>query len=161
AARSAYLFIRESNSGEDTGRTLMLPIKSNLGPRKEGLAFRIRQRLLPGDIIAPYVDWDDAPVAVTADQALASDAIAISGNDDRHDALDEAKEFLREELSQGEVEVNVIEAQAKKAGIAHRTLRRARRELKDEIGLKTRRDGFGPGAKFWLSLPTNPGPHRG
>ena len=34
AARSAYLFTREMNEGQETGRTLMLPIKNNLAPRK-------------------------------------------------------------------------------------------------------------------------------
>lgn len=63
-------------------------------------------------------------------------------------------DFLREELRAGEAEVKVIDTQAKKAGIATRTLKRARAEL----GIVSRREGFGVDGKFFLSMPTS---HRG
>jgi GNAT superfamily N-acetyltransferase len=61
--------------------------------------------------------------------------------------LAEAMSFLRDEL-QGEVEAPVIETRARKAGIAIKTLKRARAKL----GIVSRRDGFGPRGKFYLSL---------
>jgi putative DNA primase/helicase len=150
AARSAYLFTREMNEGQETGRTLMLPIKNNLAPRKEGLAFRISARLIgQGEIVAPYVDWDSAPVTMSADDALAA-VMAVGGSDGAGGALSEAKDFLCEEFSVADrVEASVIERQAKKAGISKRTLERARKEL----GVVSRREGFGVEGKFFLSLP--------
>jgi hypothetical protein len=62
--------------------------------------------------------------------------------------LAEAMRFLRDEL-QGEVEATVIETRARRAGIALKTLKRARARL----GVVARRDGFGTAGKFYLSLP--------
>jgi hypothetical protein len=62
--------------------------------------------------------------------------------------LAEAMSFLRDEL-QGEVAAAVVEVHARKAGIAIKTLKRARAKL----GIVSRRDGFGPRGKFYLSLP--------
>jgi hypothetical protein len=61
--------------------------------------------------------------------------------------LAEAMRFLRAEL-QGEVEATVIETRARRVGIAIKTLKRARAKL----GIVSRRDGFGPRGKFYLSL---------
>lgn len=152
AARSAYLFTREMNDGQETGRTLMLPIKNNLAPRKEGLAFRISARLIGhGEIVAPYVDWDSAPITMSADEALAATMEATGGSAAAsRDALGEAVFFLREEFSASErVEASIIDKQARKAGISQRTLKRARKEL----GVVSRREGFGADGKFFLSLP--------
>jgi putative DNA primase/helicase len=146
AARSAYLFTIEA----ETGRTLVLPIKNNLGPRRDGLAFRISQRSITEEIIAPYVEWDSDPVTVTADEALAAESSVIED----HSALDEAMDFLREELQAGEVEAAIVETQARKAGIAIKTLKRARKKL----GVISRREGFGKDGKFFLSLTRD---HRG
>ncbi len=62
--------------------------------------------------------------------------------------LAEAIRFLRDEL-QGEVEATVVEADARKAGIAIKTLKRARTKLR----IVSRRRGFGRRGKFYLSLP--------
>jgi putative DNA primase/helicase len=150
AARSAYLFTREMNEGQETGRTLMLPIKNNLAPRKEGLAFRISTRLIGhGEIVAPYVDWDSSPITMSADEALAA-TMEATGGDGAGGALSEAVNFLREEFSVVErLEASIIERQAKKAGIAKRTLERARKEP----GVVSRREGFGAEGKFFLSIP--------
>jgi hypothetical protein len=44
AARRAYFITSATKEGGETSRTLVLPIKNNVGPRKEGLAFRINGR---------------------------------------------------------------------------------------------------------------------
>jgi putative DNA primase/helicase len=146
ASRSAYLFSREAESG----RTLMLPIKNNLGPHKDGLAFRIHQRIIKVSGAIPYLDWDTEPVTVTANEMLAAESERASGD---RNALREAMEFIRTELLRGEVEAAVVQEQARKAGISVATFRRARDELKQREGLKTRREGFGRDGKFFLSLP--------
>jgi hypothetical protein len=146
AARGAYLFTREFDQGHETGRTLMLSIKNNLGPQKDGLAFRIADRKINEEITAPCIEWDNDPVSVTADEALAAAELERASD---HSALNDAVEFLRTELCSGEVETTVIEEQARRAGIAKRTLARARKKLQ----VKTRREGFGRDGKFFLSLP--------
>jgi hypothetical protein len=67
-------------------------------------------------------------------------------------ALQKAMDFLREKLGAGEVEATVVETDARDAGIAIRTLDRARTKL----GVISRRTGFGRNGKSWLSLPTTP-----
>jgi hypothetical protein len=67
-------------------------------------------------------------------------------------AIDEAVDFLIEELSGGEVEARIIEANARDAGIAIRTLDRARATLR----VISRRSGFGRNGKSRLSLPSAP-----
>jgi hypothetical protein len=62
--------------------------------------------------------------------------------------LAEAMRFLRDEL-QGEVAAAVVEAHARKAGIAIKTLKRARAKLE----IVSQRHGFGRRGKFYLSLP--------
>src|SRR5262249_26150066 len=74
AARATWLFTRETDEGgTETGRTLMLPVKNNLSARRHnGMAYRILGADLGGGISAPYVSWDDEPVTVSADAALAA-----------------------------------------------------------------------------------------
>jgi putative DNA primase/helicase len=147
AARSAYLFSRE----DESDRTLMLPIKNNLGPRKDGLAFRINVRVPDAGgcgIAAPYINWDREPVTITANEVLAT-----QGERTDRKVLNEAMDFIRTELLRGEAEATVVQEQARKAGISNATYRRARDELKTNEGLKTRREGFGREGKFFLSLP--------
>jgi hypothetical protein len=62
--------------------------------------------------------------------------------------LAEGADFLRHELRE-EVQATVVEAHARKAGIAVKTLKRARAKL----GIVSRRKGFGARGKFYLSLP--------
>lgn len=47
--------------------------------------------------MAPYVDWDSAPIAMSADEALAA-MMEVGGGDGAGGALSEAMTFLQEEL---------------------------------------------------------------
>jgi AAA domain-containing protein len=147
APRAAFVVTEDP---DDKDRKLFLHAKNNLAKPPQGLAFRLEQTLIGADrdILASSVVWESEPVDVTANEVLAA-----GGNADRT-SLDEAIDFLREELRAGEAEVKVIDTQAKKAGIATRTLKRARAEL----GIVSRREGFGADGKFFLSMPTS---HRG
>jgi hypothetical protein len=155
AARAAWLFARELNEGQETERTLMLPIKNNLAKRRKdaGLAFRIQETTVAGgEILSSYVVWDGEPVSVSADDALAAAMASCGGGDGSVDrsALGEAVDFLLQEFSAVErVEASVMEEWAKKAGISKRTLERARKKL----GVESKREGFGKEGKFFLSLP--------
>jgi hypothetical protein len=153
ASRATWLFVREvDGEGDETGRTLMLSIKNNLsGRRNNGLAYRIVGCDLENGISAPRVSWDHEPVNVTADQALAMSAAAAgSGGTGDVDAIGDAVKWIQEEfLTKTEIEAVELVAWARNANISAETLKRARKKL----GVVTRRDGFGPGAKYYLSIP--------
>jgi hypothetical protein len=142
AARAAYMVTRDL---DDENRRLVLPVKNNLAPLGQGLAFRLEQRIVaePG-IVASFVIWDAAPVTITADQALAATDVA---REDAASPRTEAEEYLRDKLSAGPVPVKEVDEHARALGIARRTLARARKAL----GVRTVKDGFGGG--WLLSLP--------
>jgi putative DNA primase/helicase len=133
AARMVFIVVEEP----ETGRRLFLPIKNNLAAMPAGLGYRLTQRFVSNDILASHVEWDHEPVTVTANQALADDRAVASGDD----ALREAKDFLREALAAGPRPAKDLEKEAKAAGIAERTLRRARKLLK----IRAHKDGFREG----------------
>jgi DNA polymerase III delta prime subunit len=152
AARAAWLFVREvDDDGQETGRTIMAGIKNNLsGRRNNGMAYRIIGCDLGNGISAPRVSWD-GEVSISADQALAMTANAGRGTGEGDsDALATAMRWIGEEfLTKTEIEAAELTAWAKNADIREATLKRA----KQKLGVVSRRDGFGPGAKYYLSLP--------
>jgi putative DNA primase/helicase len=100
-----------------------------MGPKPQGLAYRLIERLVDGQagqsIVTSYVAWDSAPVAVSADEALR----ASEDRSDRSASID-AEEFLRDRLSSGAVvPAKDGEEHARALGIAPRTLARARKKL--------------------------------
>jgi putative DNA primase/helicase len=124
---------------------MLLPVKNNLAPVGQGLAFRLEQRIVaePG-IVASSVVWDAVPVTISADEALSATDAARDGVVSR---LAEAIEYLRDKLSAGPVPVKEVDEHARALGIAPRTLGRARKALR----VHTVKDGFGSG--WVLSLP--------
>jgi len=81
-ARAAFIVTADP---EDSGRRLFLPSKTNLGKLRGGLAYRIADMALPGSdrevIWAPYVKWEDAPVTMSADEAMAANAGGVDGQE--------------------------------------------------------------------------------
>ena len=134
-ARAA--FIVTADPGDD-GKRLFIPSKTNLGKPRHGLAYRIADVALPGPdhgsaIWAPYVKWEDTPVRISAHQAMA----ALAGSPEGKSAIDEAKQFLLDVLSEGEEGQKEIKRQAEEAGFHWRTIRRA----KDLLGVEAIREG--------------------
>jgi hypothetical protein len=122
SARLAFFVQKE----QDTDRNLFLSVKNNLGPKATNKGYRIATKEISYGIIAPYVQWDDAPVDVTADQAIAQAAATRRGGS----SLAEAKDFLRDLLDDGPVDAKSVLEDAKKNGISERTLDRAKSDLK-------------------------------
>ena len=135
AARTAFLCCKDR---DDERRRLLLPTKSNLSPRTDGLAFTV-QADGPGK--PPFVRWEAGPVKVTADEALAP------AGEGRESVTDEATEFLRDILADGPVGSKRVLADARELGIPTKTLRRALSRL----GGKPTKSGF-DGGWAW-SLP--------
>jgi putative DNA primase/helicase len=129
-ARIAFLITEEP----ETGRKLMLAVKNNVGIKAQGRGYTISAKMVTDKIEAPYVVWDDAPVDVTADQAIAASCAANKNPG----AISEAKEFLSATLAGGSVDADEVIKEAKALGISEITLRRA----KSELGVVAAKDSF-------------------
>ncbi len=153
AARAAFIVSRDP---DDENRRLFVPSKNNLGPDRDGLAFRIETREVGKGIIAPAVSWDSEAVTRTADEILS----AMSGSSNRHTAQDDAKIFLQEALAHGPMSVSDLEAEARTAGLLGDrqplSYNKAIRGAADRMGVIRKREGFGRGAAYHWSLPDAP-----
>jgi putative DNA primase/helicase len=144
APRAAFAVIEDA---DNEGRILFLHAKNNMAPKPQGLAYRLLQTIVGDNIVASYVHWEDTPVTISADQALGAAESAGSRT-----TKEEATDFLRDILGQGEVPAEEVQQAARRAGITPKPLRSAREALK----VKSRREGFGPGAVWYWSLPNGP-----
>jgi hypothetical protein len=134
-ARSVWHLTRD---GENKRRRLLLPGKNNLAVEGHGLAFTICGQ-------PPAIAWERDPVAMTADDALATE----NSSEPKHpgpkpEARNKATEWLRDMLRTGPMEAGKIKEEAKEAGYAWRTVQRA----KDDLGITPNRHQFG-GAWIW------------
>ena len=126
-ARVVLVAAKHQEEGED-GRTvrLFLRAKSNIGPDDGGFEYDLQQgelKTYPG-IFASSVLWG-AGVEGAARELLAT-ADATTDTDER-DALDDAKQFLRDLLIDGPVPAKQIDADIRSAGYALRTINRAKK----------------------------------
>jgi AAA domain len=150
AARVAFAVVADP---DDKMRVLLLHAKNNLAPTQKGLAFRIEQHLVATGVVGSSIFFEAEHVtSVSADEALATENGAGSIT-----AKDEAKEFLLDVLIKGRMKIQDIEAMARSAGLLrdNQQLRQAKpfRTARSELGVVFSRDGFGPGAPCYWSLP--------
>ncbi|MCL2620278.1 MAG: AAA family ATPase [Defluviitaleaceae bacterium] len=135
AARSVLMVGNDHSNPKERGIT---QIKSNIGNMDGVIGFTI----------------NDSGLVWNPDTYLTSSIIEgrnkknrrYQGDDNEKEisALEEAKEFLRDNLANGEYLCKDVELEAEQSGISKQTLRRAREELK----VVTVREGFGkPG--YW------------
>jgi len=123
ACRSAFL---AGEDPENPGQKVLCHIKANLGPKAASLTYTINDgRFLWGE-----------ETTLTAEQIL---AVPIEAEE--RSKLEEAKGFLRDILSRGPVASSESEKEAKVAGIAPATLKRA----KTVLGVKSKKASFGGG----------------
>ncbi len=131
AARSVLLAGKDP---DDENKRAIAQIKSNLAPPGTAVGFTLRG----GEFF-----W-------TGESDLTAERIlSYAPSENERPALDEATEFLRDELSGGECDVALLKANSRRAGIQEITLRRA----KERLGVKVRRQGFGKGGKWTWELP--------
>ena len=121
AARAAYIVVRDPEDGE---RRLFLPTKNNVGPEGNGLAFRVGLKGIGGDIFAPMILWEGA-VTTTAEEALATK----TGKSGSAPERENAEAFLRTILEHGPVPSRRVQSEAREAGVAWATVRRAKEFL--------------------------------
>jgi putative DNA primase/helicase len=131
--------------GDDEPERIMVRVKTNIGPKGGGFGYHIEAGNLyeRPDFEATRIVWE-LPLEGTARELL-NKAENTNGDDDRNSKLDDARLFLKEALAKGERPAREIEAEAKAAGIAARTLDRAR---KGTIGSRRAALGW-----YWWLLP--------
>ena len=135
APRAVFLVTEEAG----TDRRLFVPLKNNLASERFGYAFRIEGRLVAPGIKTSAVVWDQEPVAITADEALAAAAKGRTSG---------AIDFLEQVLSDGPVDQAEIVRLGKEAGYSEKHLRTAR----EKLGVTPQKEGFGPNGK-WVWVP--------
>ncbi len=136
AARAVFAVAKDKS---DPARRLMVPIKCNLAADTNGLAYTLMASDVPD---VPMVAWSADPVTVTADDVLGTDR-------DNQGAQDEAKDWLRNVLSDAPRPAKAVKSRARKDGLAPRTLDRA----KAALGVIAYREGFGSKGKWLWRLP--------
>jgi hypothetical protein len=152
AARAGWLVTADS---ADPKRRLFLPAKMNLAEEPLGLAYCLVPVTVDGIGPVPRLEWDSAPVTMTADEALAAEVTDGGGS-----ALQEAVAWLQDVLADGPLKAVDAKARAAADGIAPRTLDRA----KSTLNVETTRQGFG-GPWVWAlparSAPSSPEERQG
>lgn len=143
AARAAFLVTADP---QDRSRRLFLPMKNNIGPDHEGLAFRIESATIEtkaGPLSTSRVVWDSEPVSETADEVLQSDMVSQGSS-----AVAKATEWLKTALAGGPVSAANLRQEAGATGITWITLRRAAKLVCDKPKKSSMNGGW-----LWLLLP--------
>jgi putative DNA primase/helicase len=149
-ARAAFIVTPDE---QDETRMLLLPSKTNIGPLKTGLAYRIEGCLIDSDgeeIATSRIMYESTPVTKTADQALAAFENKSAGGS----AKEEAVEFLLDLLAAGPVAADEAKRKASQAGITAKPLRSAR----EALGVKPEKTGFGDAGEWVWALRCPQGP---
>lgn len=134
AARSGLLVAKDPD--DETGeRCILVSTKSNLGPPPPALAYRI-----VGVEDTSRVQWEGAT------EHTAAGLLALPDTEDQRTARAEAEDFLTELLANGPMLSIDLLKEAKAAGIAEATLRRAKKTLDVDV---YRQGGIG-GEGRWL-----------
>jgi putative DNA primase/helicase len=142
APRVAFCVIEDA---ENEGRYLMLHAKNNLAAIPQGLAYRLEQTFVAEGIVASRVAWENEPVTITANQALAAEAAGANKT-----AQAEAEDLLKDLLADGPVPQKEIKEATEGNGLAWATVRRAKEHLGIKAQRQTTADGFAKGQGQWL-----------
>jgi hypothetical protein len=124
-ARLVMVTVHQRASDENpVERRMMLRAKSNIGVDGGGFEYSLEQRPLPGrtDIQASVACWGSPVDGYTRDLIAAAEAPTVSRDSAEADAL----EFLNVQLAAGPKLRNELMAEAKEAGVAWRTVERAK-----------------------------------
>ncbi|MGH8873900.1 MAG: AAA family ATPase [Acidimicrobiia bacterium] len=147
AVRSVLLVAPDPKDPADQAARVLVHAKCNLGPKLVSRRFRVEQREVEteeGPAATAGIVWEgDAP------DVTDRDVLAPSASDEERSALEEAVEFLEAALAGGARPSREVWPEARSAGVAERTLKRA----KSHLGVVSERIGFGGDGEWWWSLP--------
>jgi putative DNA primase/helicase len=129
--------------------------KSNIGPDGGGFQYSITEAELPDNpaILATHIDWGSAVEGAAVTTLTKLETVR---DKDQLSALEEAEDFLLEQLSDGPVQQTKLFSEAEEQEISKSTLRRAQKKL----GIKPKREGFENGHWVW-ALPSGSAPIEG
>jgi len=134
AARVVFAVARDE-ADPDGKRRLFVPVKNNLGNDQTGLSYGTDVVRISPDIVAPRIAWGDE-VTISADEALSPPP------DEERGAMEEACEFLTTLLAEGPVAAEKVMCEARGAGVAPITLKRAKRAVKVKAAKTGMRGGW-------------------
>jgi hypothetical protein len=149
--RTVHLVVMDSDNKDNRK---FICDKSNIGSKPLGLTYIIQKYWIPGEqgeeIETSRICWGTVHIDESADEALATETGSAT-------AKDEAVEFLKLVLGHGRVCIQDIETQARSAGLLGKdqeiSTSKPFRSARSELHIISTRDGFGPGAVFYWSLP--------
>lgn len=121
APRVAFMVIEDTKNKA----RFMLPVKNNLGDDKTGFEYRIQEKLVeyPGQTLkTSHIEW------LGSSQRSAAELLDPP-KPERASAVDEAKQFLEQELGVSPAMVTDLRASAKSAGISWASIQRAKGDL--------------------------------
>jgi hypothetical protein len=144
-ARSAWL-VEKDPQDADGKRRLIVPLKNNIGDDQTGFAFRVEGTTVVDGIETSRVVFEPGTVTISAAELLQGQ----NQTDEERGQRQEAEEFLREYLKDGPMITTAVTKAAEGAGIARRTLERARASL-NVRATKSKTAG-----NWVLSLPEQP-----
>ncbi|MFM7008248.1 MAG: AAA family ATPase [Betaproteobacteria bacterium] len=108
-----------------TKQRFMLPVKNNIGDDRLGYQYHIAEKLIQyggHTFKSSYIVWDQ-----TTNRSVAELIAPPKAN--RRTVVDDAKEFLEDELAKGPLPVEQIKASAKAAGISWPSVNRAKKAM--------------------------------
>jgi putative DNA primase/helicase len=125
---AARIVLAVARDPDDPQRRILVPVKSNLAADAPALAYRIDE--------THGLLWEPVPVeGAVADRLLAPPSLEEQAE------RREVDEWLRERLAEGPVDTRQIQADARRAGFAWRTVWRA----KVRLGVSSTKSGFKDG----------------
>ena len=139
AARSGLLVGRDPM---DESRLVLASVKSNLARKPDSLAFRVTSSAADADV--PVVEWEGTC------ELGAADLLASSSNGRERSATEKAEAWLEAVLAESPFPAAKVYDLAEEAGIAKRTLKRAKRSLRV---VAERVVGLGSGGYWVWALP--------
>jgi 5S rRNA maturation endonuclease (ribonuclease M5) len=134
------------DDGDKTKR-IVCRAKSNIGIDSGGFEYDLQEKEVQAGIFSSYALWGDA-IEGSARELLAEPDNREQGENGKS-ALDDAKDFLRELLADGELPQKQIQTDAKGASHSWATVRRAKTEL-NIISSKSKLDNC-----WYWKLPIN------
>lgn len=145
-ARLVMVAAKQDADGERPERRVLLRAKSNIGPDGGGFIYSLEQGPLEGypGIVASRTLWGE--VVEGSARELLAEAEAV---DCDRSATDEAMDWLRVTLESGPMPAGEVLKLAKLSGLSEKALRTAR----ERMGIKPKREGFGPGSSVKWAMP--------
>jgi putative DNA primase/helicase len=117
---------------------LLVPCKQNLSPGGIGYRYRIKVKEIGKGIHSPFIDWEETPVAISADEALSAE----SGKGAKRPTKPTAHDWLQGLLANRRMRRKNVMKLGAQAGFSEKQLRAAREALeitttKSHVGSQT------------------------